>query len=222
MEDKLRAYMDHLFRDVKPTRKSVELKEEILQNLVDKYHDLLAEGKTEEAAYNIAVASIGDMDELLLGIQREHREASPISEEQIERSRKKSAILISVAVMLYILCLLPPILLTGSGFCEDRLAPALMFTMIALATGLLIYNNLSRPRYYKADDSIVDDFREWQQQTESSKRAFRAISSALWALIVVIYIIISFWTMAWHITWVIFLIGVAIEGIIKAIFELRK
>ncbi len=37
MENKLRAYMDHLFRDVKPTRKSVELKEEILQNLVDKY-----------------------------------------------------------------------------------------------------------------------------------------------------------------------------------------
>ena len=45
MEDKLRAYMDHLFRDVKPTRKSVELKEEILQNLVDKYHDMMAEGK---------------------------------------------------------------------------------------------------------------------------------------------------------------------------------
>ena len=53
MENKLRAYMDHLFRDVKPTRKSVELKEEILQNLVDKYHDMIAEGKTPEAAYNI-------------------------------------------------------------------------------------------------------------------------------------------------------------------------
>ena len=45
MEDKLRAYMDYLFRDVKPTRKSVELKEEILQNLIDKYRDLLAEGR---------------------------------------------------------------------------------------------------------------------------------------------------------------------------------
>ena len=60
--------MDHLFRDVKPTRKSVELKEEILQNLVDKYHDMIAEGRTPEAAYNIAVASIGDLDELLAGL----------------------------------------------------------------------------------------------------------------------------------------------------------
>lgn len=221
MEDKLRAYMEHLFRDVKPTRKSVELREEILQNLVDKYRDLLAEGKTEEAAYNIAVASIGDMDELLLGLQKEQQPVSPISEEQIERSRKKSAVLVAAAVMMYIMCLLPPILLSGTEL-ENNLAPALMFTMIAAATGLLIYNNLSKPRYYKADDSIVEDFREWQQQTESSKRAFRAISSALWALIVVVYIIISFWTMAWHITWVIFLIGVALEGIIKAVFELRK
>ena len=31
MEDKLRAHMDHLFREVPLTKKSVELKEEILQ-----------------------------------------------------------------------------------------------------------------------------------------------------------------------------------------------
>lgn len=221
MEDKLRAYMDHLFRDVKPTRKSVELKEEILQNLVDKYHDLLEEGKTQEAAFNIAVASIGDMDELLSGLQETHEGGLPVSNEQIERGRKKSALLISAAVMLYILSVLPPIMLSGSRL-VNNVAPAMMFTMIAVATGLLIYNNMSKPRYHRVDDSIVEEFKEWQLQTDSSRRAMRAISSALWALIVVVYIIISFWTMAWHITWVIFLIGVAAEGIIKAIFEMRR
>ena len=64
MENKLRAYMDHLFQDVPNTKKAVEVKEEILQNIVDKYHDLVAEGKSEEAAYNIAIASIGDLDAL--------------------------------------------------------------------------------------------------------------------------------------------------------------
>lgn len=38
MENKLRAYMDHLFQDVPNTKKAVEVKEEILQNIVDKYH----------------------------------------------------------------------------------------------------------------------------------------------------------------------------------------
>lgn len=221
MEDKLRAYMDHLFRDVKSTRKTVELKEEILQNLVDKYHDLLKEGKTEEAAYNIAVATIGDMDELLAGLQNENTDMQPVYDEKMDKWRRKSALRISVAVALYIMCLLPPILMSGSAY-EDSIAPALMFSMIGVATAILIYNNLTKPYYHRADDSIVDEFREWQQQTDSARRAFRAISSALWALIVVIYILISFWTMAWHITWVIFLIGVAVEGILKAVFELKR
>lgn len=213
--------MDHLFRDVKPTRKTVELKEEILQNLVDKYHDLLKEGKTEEAAYNIAVATIGDMDELLAGLQNENTDMQPVYDEKMDKWRRKSALRISVAVALYIMCLLPPILMSGSAY-EDSIAPALMFSMIGVATAILIYNNLTKPYYHRADDSIVDEFREWQQQTDSARRAFRAISSALWALIVVIYILISFWTMAWHITWVIFLIGVAVEGILKAVFELKR
>ena len=221
MEDKLRAYMDHLFRDVKPTKKSVELKEEILQNLVDKYQDLLGEGKSPEAAYNIAVASIGDMEDLLAGLKKEELGVSPRDNEQIEQGRKKSAILISVSVMLYIMSLLPPILLSDTSY-SDRLAPALMFLIIAIATGLIIYNYLSRPRYYKKDDSIVEEFKEWQEQTDSSRRARKAISSALWSVVVVVYILISFWTMSWHITWVIFLIGAAIEGIIKAIFELKR
>lgn len=221
MEDKLRAYMDHLFRDVKPDRRSIELKEEILQNLVDKYHDLLSEGKTQEAAYNIAVASLGDMDELLEGLKQELPSSRLLDDERMQQWRKKSAFRISVAVALYIMCILPPILLTNTGY-ENNLAPALMLIMIGIATGLLIYNYMTKPLYQRLDDSIVEEFREWKQQTDSDRRALRAISCALWALIIVIYILISFWTLAWHITWVIFLIGVAIEGIIKAIFELKR
>lgn len=221
MEDKLRAYMEHLFRNAKPTRKSVELKEEILQNLVDKYQDLISEGKTEEAAYNISIAGIGDMDELLVGIQQERTGEPTVREEEFEKGRKKSALLVAVAVMLYITCILPPILLSNTRLGET-IAPAMMFSMIGIATALLIYNNLSKPRYYKADDSMVEEFKEWQMRTDSERRAFKAISAALWSLIVVVYILISFWTNDWHITWVIFLIGVALEGIMKAIFELRK
>ena len=221
MEDKLRAYMDYLFRDVKPTRKSVELKEEILQNLIDKYRDLLAEGKTPEAAYNIAVASIGDMDELLAGLNDELSFEKEVSGEQLERGKKKSALLVSAAVMMYILCLLPPILLSGTRL-EENLAPALMFLMIACGTGLLIYDHMTKPRYRKVDDTIVEEFKEWKDQADSDRRAMKALSSALWSIITVIYIIISFWTMAWHITWVIFLIGAAVEGILKVVFELKR
>ena len=90
MEDKLRAYMDEVFKDISPTKKSVELKEEILQNLIDKYHDLINEGKSPEAAYNISIASIGDTKELLSAFQQ--RPAGNMSNEDYERARKKSAL----------------------------------------------------------------------------------------------------------------------------------
>lgn len=49
---------------------------------------------------------------------------------------------------------------------------------------------------------------------------FKSINRALWLLIVVIYFLISFGTGAWHITWLTFLIGAALENIIRAVFDL--
>ena len=92
MENKLRAYMDHLFQDVPNTKKTVEVKEEILQNIVDKYHDLVAEGKSEEAAYNIAIASIGDLDELLASLKDSSQTPNQMDSENYMAWRKKSAI----------------------------------------------------------------------------------------------------------------------------------
>ena len=221
MEDKLRAYMDHLFRDVKPSRKSVELKEEILQNLVDKYHDLLSEGKSKEAAFNIAVASIGDTEELLAGLDNNAAMYPGGTGMDIEKERKKSAILTAVAVMMYIVSVVPIIILENTPL-EDMVGVPAMLIIIAVATGLLIFNYMTRPRYHKTDDSIVEEFKEWQSQSDANQRSHKAIKSALWALVSVAYILISFTTMAWHITWVIFLIGWAIEEVIKAMFELRK
>jgi hypothetical protein len=43
--ERLRTYIESLFENAPKTRKAIELKEEILLNLTDKYNDLIAEGK---------------------------------------------------------------------------------------------------------------------------------------------------------------------------------
>lgn len=215
MERKLREYMDHLFAQAKPTRSTVELKEEMLQNLIEKYRDLLAEGKSEEAAYNIAIASVGDISELLKQIKEEENQMPRYTEEQIEQSRRRSALCVSIAVMLYILCVIPVILWEEYGVIA-------MFAMVAVATGLLIYNNMTKLGYKKSDDSMVEEFKEWQDQSSDQKKLYKAIKGAITSLVIVIYIVVSFTTHAWHITWVIFLIGAAIENIVKALFELKQ
>jgi len=224
MEDKLRAYMDDVFQNIKPTKKSIEMKEEILQNLIDKYNDLLNEGKTPEAAYNIAIASIGDMDELLAGFNEDVNNQRFLHEES-EAARKKSALLVSIAVMLYIVSVIPPIIfsyVSDRGFFGEVLGPCFMFILIASATGIIIYNSMSKPRYRKIDDTIVEEFKEWQSNNNANLRALKSIKSAVWSVITLLYLVISFTTGAWHITWIIFLLGVAIQKIIQAVFELRK
>ena len=34
-------------------------------------------------------------------------------------------------------------------------------SFIAAATGLLIYNGMTKPHYSRADDTIVEEFKEW-------------------------------------------------------------
>lgn len=216
MNEKLRDYIEFIFKDAPKTKEVVELKEEMLQNLIEKYNDLVAEGKSSDAAYNIATASIGDVNELIDQLKN-HSHSSMEYEKELQKSKKQSALFISIAVMLYILSVVPVIL-----FDDGVIGVVIMFVMIAIATGLIIYNQISKPKYDKKDTTMVEEFKEWKANKVENNSVFKAISGAMWSIITAIYFIVSFTTFAWHITWVIFLIGACIQAIIKAVFELKK
>ena len=216
MNEKLRNYIESIFEDAPKTKEVVELKEEMLQNLIDKYNDLITEGKSSDAAYNIATASIGDVNELIYQL-RSHSTVPMNYEKELLKSKKQSALFISIAVMLYILSVVP-VILSNNGI----IGIVIMFVMIAIATGLIIYNQISKPKFSKKDNTIVEEFKEWKANKVEHNSTYKAISSAMWSIVTVIYFIISFITFAWHITWIVFLIGAAIQSIIKAAFELKN
>ncbi len=211
MNEKLRQYMDSLFADAPETLHTAELKEEMLQNLTDKYNDLIAEGKTEEAAFNIAAASVGDVRALIASMNGEGA-----GSEALERARKRNALFLSIAVGLYILSIVP-LLLMG-----NEVGLVLMFVIAALATALLIYNGATKPGRSETPDTVVEDFKAWKQEKSDNHRAKGAIQGAMWLLITCLYLLISFMTGAWHITWIIFLFGSAISLIISGIFDLKQ
>ena len=65
MRDKLTEYVRNLFRNAPNNQHNRELEEEILQNSLDRYDDLVAEGLPEDEAYRQTVASLGDVRPLL-------------------------------------------------------------------------------------------------------------------------------------------------------------
>lgn len=62
MRENLTRYIDLLFAGAPH---AAEIKEEIKQNTLDRYDDLIAQGKSPEAAYQLAISGIGDINEIL-------------------------------------------------------------------------------------------------------------------------------------------------------------
>ncbi len=217
MNDKLYRYVNNLFEDAPKNKKTYDLKEELLSNLDAKYTDLMSDGYPEDEACNIVISSIGDVDELI------NRLNSPdeFNSDLIDERKKKSALLVAVAVGLYILSPCFIIIFDILSLNED-LGIIPMFICIAIATGILIYTGMTSPKYLKKDETLVEEFKEWKAANSENVRIKKSITSAMWITIVAIYLVISFYFNAWPFSWIIFVIGAAIDQIISAAFDLKK
>ncbi len=210
MEENLRQYVENLFADAPKSKKMIELRQEILMNLKEKYYDLIESGATETEAFEVVKGSVGDVDELIASAS----EYGPVNQVKAEEERRRSARLVAIAVVLYILSPVMIIILGSSG--QPIIGLTLMFALIAIATGLLVYNSSLKPKYEKMDDTMVEEFKQWQVENKKKNEKRSAYLGAFWSLVVALYFILSFLTMAWYITWIIFLIAAAVEQIIKA------
>ena len=141
--------------------------------------------------------------------------------EQIEKDRKRTAVYTSIAVALYIIS---PVFLIGfeEVLHMEYVGLFSMFFLAAAATIMLIYCNMTKLPNIKAENSVVEDFKEWKYQTDSKYQTMKAINSAISSVTLAVYFIYRFSTGAWHISWVIFLIGGALKSIVKSIFEMTR
>lgn len=215
MREKLRAYIEDLFSKYPSTHKIMEFKEELLSNLTAKYDDLIAQGRSEQDAYTIAIGGIGDVDELIRGLENE----KVYNYARQESDRRKSATIVSISVGLYIVSVAFVVLFSmvpGNG---PEIGVVLMFLTAAIATGLLVFNVMSRPKYHKADDTIVEEFKEWKHSSNQDRQFYRSMNSAMWSIIVAVYLIVSFVFGAWAYSWIIFIIGAALQNILKLCLE---
>lgn len=214
MRDKLKTYIDFLFAGAPKTAATEETKAEILQNTLDKYDDLVSQGKSPEAAYSLSVSGIGDPRAFLSGEAPTEPTASFAGPSASKWPDWLPSLLLAGAVMLYILCVVPVILLDDAGV-------VFMFLIIAVATSLLIFRGYFLGSTRQRRDAQPED--EEVLETDSPMGKLRkTINRLISILALVFYLILSFTTMAWHITWVIFPISAALQGIVTACFELAE
>lgn len=212
MRDQLIRYVDLLFAGAPHAD---DIKQEILQNTLDRFDDLVTQGKTPEAAYSLAISGIGDISEIL---ERPHAQAVPAPVSAKPTAEEKAGVpvwkkvLRTVSIGLYILCPIPLFVLSEIGM--ETLGLCGLLAIVAVATALIIIAGSNTPAKKGENTSTV------QSSPQSELR--KAIEKIITAVGLVVYFALSFLTQAWYITWVIFPIMAATQGLVNACMDLKE
>ena len=139
-------------------------------------------------------------DELLTGKKKE----------VIISTKKEHPFLLCLSIIIYFLSIVWTILGEETLFLNEGIVASVFLGLCGIATVLLVYYFITKPKEEKEET-----------KPKNKNTLFNQISFIIRIIILTIYLLISFITMAWHITWILWIIYALIMEIVKLIFMLR-
>ena len=191
-------------------RKEKNISQEELANALDVSRQTISKWETGESTPDFnKICPLCEYfgitsDELLSGKQN-------IIEAKKEDKKAKFARNLAISVGLYIFSLVA-IILCAALFDQPIIGVSIFFTIIAVATGLIIYSSIV---YGKSEKEKV------KESKEPKNVVLKGITEIISIAGVIAYLLVSFLTGAWHITWIIFIAIGLVNAIIKLIFGIK-
>lgn len=215
MKEKIRQHFNMIFADAPKTRRAIDLKDEMTQSAMDKFDDMVADGYSEEDAYENVIHSIGDVTELFPTV--EEKNLMDLS----EKDRKKKALLTSIATGIYIFAAAVFFYFGADGH-DAEFGFVLAILLCIVPTVMLVYAANMYPNYRRKEEpDMVELYKEVKYGRNKARAVRKSINSIIWSVTLVLYFIISFVSYRWHVTWIIFLIAFCLQAIVKLVFALR-
>ena len=218
MQAKIHAHIDQLFQGMPAEERVSEVKLELYMNTVDRYNDLVNAGKTAEEAYEEAIAGIGDISEILESLGKPHTEqpTPPTSDHTKppkvpKQKSSRKAIRSNLDSILWMVSL--------SVYFVVSFA-----TMLWQFTWLIFLIVMAFENAMHALLDIVQGKRPERTYafTREEKKMHGHINSILWMAVLILYFAVSFLSGAWYVSWVIFLLGTAVQNALSIVFILKK
>jgi len=150
-------------------------------------------------------------DELLMGIKKEsEQESESALDSRKEKEKGKRAFGIGMGVLIYFLAVVWVMITIPVMRMNPIVSSAIFLLICGVATFITIYTCM----VYKAPKE--------KKEEDPTKKLVRQVNDIIAMIFVVIYLAVSFITMAWHITWILWCVYACIEEIVKLIFMLRS
>ena len=211
MREQLVQYVNLLFAGSPDTH---DMQQEILQNTLDRYDDLIEQGKSAEAAYRLAISGIGDVNEILnANTSPAHAQAENVDYRgrPLPTAQKKS--MRAVAIGMYICSAIPLFILGSIG--DGVVGLSITCLLVAAATVLMVMSSGS--------SSPKEEAHSAEKAPQTAQQELRqAVQKTLSTVALVLFLVVSFLTGAWYITWLIFPIMGAVRGIVFACMDLKE
>lgn len=210
MNNRIFNYVEGLFEEIPNSKKARDLKSELIANLDDRYEDYIREGKSPNESFQLTISSLGNIDQLL-------EEVQPSSDFIQDKNKylKRNALITGISVALYILSGAVLILM---GILSDRLDIEFLseigfigtIVIVAIATALLIYINMSTPQEYKVKTAV-----EEEKTTKEN-----LYSSIFWSITTIIFLVMMF-IFRLNNSWIIWVFAGISWSIISTIIKLK-
>ena len=215
----IRNYINAMFSSLPKTPEILRLQAEMMENMEDKYHDLIREGKSEHEAVGIILADIGSAENLKAELGITDVAPQPTQDHsafltQRAAFQRKFAIAIASGVVLCICAII------AGAVCDafthnDGLTCLAFFVPIAAAVAIFVYFGIR-------EDWYENRYKEIYHESEPESKGFSdAIAAIIFPLAVVIYLILGFVFDLWHPGWIIFPICGLIVAAVEAYEKLK-
>ncbi len=182
----IRNYIDNMFASLPKTTEMKQLRDEILANMEDKYHELIHDGKSENEAIGIVIAEFGNIDEIVKSYdipQGEKEESKQqLTEAEVNeylQVNRLSAKWVGIGTLLCILgsaLLVLCVAFADIGYIREGIALTtgliLFLVMVAIAVSLFIYAGMKLNKWkYVYQQIDLELPKELQNKIESRKHA---------------------------------------------------
>lgn len=168
------SYVNNIFESLPSTKQLIEIKENITNNMLDKYQELKEDGKSEHEAIGIVISEFGNIEELLEELGIDYKEESkksfmPLdSVKEYLSVKRTTGLLTTIGVALCIfgvlLCNVFDLLLQQNIFPhlidsdgDSILSTCSLFLCVAIAVGLFIYNDSLTKKFAYVQQGVTID-----------------------------------------------------------------